>query len=1028
MHHRSIKRCRQRVRSIARIIFFAVLLFQPSAIAVCPASSTPRTITDVSHFSWTAKDGAPPEVDSLAQTKDGYLWIGTSLGLYRFDGVRFTPYPASAANPSLPSRAISAIAAGDQGGLWIGYVYAGISHLYGNTLVNYPLPSSVRGGTSIQALSCCRQDSVWALVGNTILRLHASQWEDFGALNGLPAEAHFAMFFDREGNLWVSARNNVYVLRVGGHRFSKVNVRVYSVTQFAQTKDGTLWTSDAWRGVRPLFSTCKKPEVEMKVTANMVIDPEDNIWLGKDYTGVSRVTSNLVGCSTRTPQQQFRTSEGLTSNVTHALFRDRDGNIWIGTERGIDRLRPRMFTLLEGKTFNFYPALAATPAGALWIGTHEEGLIHVSERGIVPLGRRHPSSPLAVDAAGGLWLGDAHDHKLHHYSSRGLHDREVPGPKEAQNAAVQGIVVKADGFLLGAFEGHGLWSYSKDWKRVSEEGLTNETPSSLVQIGDSTWIGYSNDRLVQLVGHQTRFFAPSDGLRVGAVLSIVEDQDRIWISGTDGVAFLKQDKFLPLHLLRADLTEGVSGIVFDESGNLWLNGGLGVVRVLKSELDLAMQEPKYFASAVLYGEADGIVGSPAQVKPVPSAIKDGRGRLWFATAGNLVYLSPDFMSQPRPLPSVTMQSVFVNGQTVSSYGNQHRLVLPGGRDNRIEFNFAAVDLNTPSQVSYRFKLEGEDKEWQNAGTNRQAVYARLKPGAYRFRVAATNGEDKWSEAVPALLFNVKPAFYQTKGFIILCALVGVGFLWFVYLLRIRYVTARIRDRLEQRSTERLRIARELHDTLLQSIHGLMLRFHYVAESISETDPSREMLCEALERADDLIVEGRNQVQDLRGEGESERSLQEALMRLVEKFRLGAYPEIDITEEGSGKLRPVVQEEIRKVCREALINALNHAKATRIGIDIIHAHGFFEVKISDDGIGIQSEVLREWGGRGHWGLKGMSERAKAIGGVLRIRTKTPSGTEVSVRLRSSAAYLVTHPITSFLKKISERIKATLKDIR
>jgi hypothetical protein len=238
-------------------------------------------------------------------------------------------------------------------------------------------------------------------------------------------------------------------------------------------------------------------------------------------------------------------------------------------------------------------------------------------------------------------------------------------------------------------------------------------------------------------------------------------------------------------------------------------------------------------------------------------------------------------------------------------------------------------------------LQGEDKDWQMGGRNHEAIYYKLHPGNYRFQVAATNGEDRWVELTAPFVFRIKPAFYQTTWFLIACWIIALLCFWLLYLARVQYVSSRLRDRIEQRSNDRLRIARELHDTLLQSIHGLMLRFHYAADSLRRDDPARPALEAALKRADALILEGRNSVQDLRGKTDKAKRLSEMLAEAVKDIALGDATTVQITEEGVAyPLRTIIQEEFYKIGREAIQNDLRHAKAANVRIEVRYADNSF----------------------------------------------------------------------------------------
>ena len=957
------------------------------------------------HTSWTTRDGAPRGVTGLAQTQDGYLWIGTTLGLYRFDGSDFAQFPKEGTGSDLPSHNITALAADDTGGLWVGFDHRGVSHIERHAVTNFSLPAPFQAA-SVDKVFCCAQASLWVLSGNTILRLHQSHWEDFGLSHGLPRDTYFALLFDREGNIWTSSKGKIYELHQGATHFELAQLTAVFVTQFAENRDGSIWISDGWGSVRPLFAKCLQPPVLLPGTANILFDATNHLWVAHEGRGLTRLADATGPCGHPSPLETFMSINGLTSNLTHALLEDRSGDIWVGTEMGIDRFRPRNFQPYGEQGFKYYPALATASDGSLWVQKQGRKLQHVKDGYIDEVGALEGITPLAADTQGGVWLLDPWKHKLEHYSHLSSKPTAFSVPPQFENTAAQHMVVQSNGTLLVAFEGHNVWSFSDgQWKEVRQPQLPQETPTALEQIGDTTWIGYFDSRLASWNGPTLKIYSTADGLDVDTVLTTVSGASTIWVGGTNGVSFLKDGSFHRLQVRMPERLRGVSGIAFDNAGNMWLNTGFGAMRLRATEVSKVLQDPNHAAITVVFGSADGVIGLPAQTKPVPSLVKDGAGYLWFGTAGNLVRVNPLLLAKPHPLPNLDVQNILVNGQSIalSKLGNQS-LKLDGGQENRIEFDYTAVDLDHPNHIIYRYRLDGEDAAWQMPGRAKQAVYMNLHPGTYRFRLAATNGEDEWAELATPYLLEVRPAFYQTKWFFCICSIAVLLLLWLFYLLRVQHISAGIKDRIEQRANERLRIARELHDTLLQSIHGLMLRFHYAAESLPEDDPSRPVLETALQRADAFILEGRNRVQDLRGESDNDRTLPEMLARAVEQFRDEPNATIQITEEGRPRrLRAVVQDEFYKIGSECILNALQHAHASHISADVIYGRRFFRLRFRDDGRGISEDVVRAGHRSGHWGLPGMKERAQCLGAKLHIWTAADKGTEIDVRLPAAAAY-------------------------
>jgi signal transduction histidine kinase len=321
----------------------------------------------------------------------------------------------------------------------------------------------------------------------------------------------------------------------------------------------------------------------------------------------------------------------------------------------------------------------------------------------------------------------------------------------------------------------------------------------------------------------------------------------------------------------------------------------------------------------------------------------------------------------------------------------------------LEIDYTALSLVAPEKILFRYKLDGRDVDWQEVGSRRQAFYSDLPPGTYRFHVIASNNSGVWNEQGDTLSFSVAPAYWQTNWFRALCVLGGALAVWALVRLRVRQVAARVRGQLEGRMAERERIARELHDTLLQGVQGLLLRFQVAAERIPKGEPAREMMERALERADEVLDEGRARVKGLRAPVGGVPRLPQGLARIVEQLAPADASPFRITVEGAVReLDPIVREEVQLVAREALTNAYRHANANNIEAEITYADDGLTLRIRDDGQGIDAVMLRE-GRPGHFGLVGMRERARKIRARLRIWSKPGAGTEVEIRVPAGIAY-------------------------
>jgi signal transduction histidine kinase/ligand-binding sensor domain-containing protein len=952
----------------------------------------------MAHMSWTRRDYAPNDIAALEQTKDGYLWIGSKLGLYRFDGRQFSPYPFTSADPRLPSSDIAALAADRNGGLWIGYRMGGITYLKGAQKIDYNQNNGLIGESTEQLV--CRDDgSVWATADGRLMHLAGAKWENYSANHGLSSAGLYTLFFDRDGNLWTAEKGHVYELKRGTDRFISVALKNLGVNQFAQLPNGALWISDAFTNVRPLSDHSDKA-VRIPGVPVMLVDNEGSIWLAHDFGGVTRIKSPG---SAAQKAENYGTINGLTDGQTRTILMDRQGAIWVGTAQGLDRFQHSPLRKFYSVHLDYFPALVADKTDGILFNDMDKPLMHLQGGRLSFIGQPHGSSSLFQDDAGGVWLLDPIPHDLFRYPEDGGSPMRIPIPAIAREVETWCIGKDIDGAVLASFEGHGLWRYSGKWEPVSAPGLPKEAPVSLMRSkADRLWIGYPHNQIALEDRSGFHIFGAQQGLELNAVLTFYDAGNLILIGGSDGLAYYDGRRFHSLQLRAQNLLRGISGIVKDRFGDLWLNAAAGIIRLPAAEWKAALNSERYAMDFQLLNERDGVMGTPAQSKPTPSAVADKAGLLWFATSGHLVSIDPASVRTEDAAPNVLIQSVLINGSVVR-YADGVPLTEDGRRLKKVQFEYIGVDLDAPDRVTYQYMLEPLEKEWQEGGIRGEQSYANVTPNNYRFRVRAASGTGRWSEMASPLQLKVLPAFYQTKWFYVMCTLSLGGLLWFLYHLRVRYLTAQMQEHLEARALERLRIARDLHDTLLQGVQGLVLRFHFATEQLRAEEPVREMLRTALSRADQVINEGREKVRELR-ERTSSRDLPEDLAQITDSLQAEGDTQISLLVEGKPRLLlTMVQEELCSIAREALSNAVRHSGATHIELKIQFDAKQLRLCCSDDGCGMDAAVLEAGFKTGHWGIVGMNERASRLGCKLEVRSAPGAGTKIEVGIPAKSAY-------------------------
>jgi signal transduction histidine kinase len=380
--------------------------------------------------------------------------------------------------------------------------------------------------------------------------------------------------------------------------------------------------------------------------------------------------------------------------------------------------------------------------------------------------------------------------------------------------------------------------------------------------------------------------------------------------------------------------------------------------------------------------------------------------LWFTTSDSASVIDPHHLPFNRLPPPVQVEQITADRKTYdpASYGNG-RMPLPA-RIRDLEIEYTALSLVAPEKVRFRYKLEGRDGDWQDAGNRRQAFYSDLPPRDYRFRVMACNNSGVWNESGASLDFSVAPAYYQTTWFRLSCVAAFLALLWGLYQLRLRQLAREFNAGLEGRVNERTRIARELHDSLLQNVQGLMFRLQAVRDMFPGPPEAIEAFDIALDRGDKAIAEARDTVTDLRSTVGT-NDMAEALTALTEELAHqngdGTGPCVRVLVEGKPRgLDPVLRDEVYRIAREALRNAFLHAQAHKIEAEITYGDSQLLLHIRDDGNGIVPEVLDK-GRSGHWGIGGMRERAKSVGGKLEVWSEHGAGTEVALIIPASIAY-------------------------
>ncbi|RZI59386.1 MAG: hypothetical protein EOP37_12225 [Rubrivivax sp.] len=729
--------------------------------------------------------------------------------------------------------------------------------------------------------------------------------------------------------------------------------------------------------------------------------------------------------------QRLTPSQRLSGEQVMRLLQDREGSIWIATNGGLDRLRPTRVSVFQFPVAMSTLAMSTGPRGDLWF-TSRRAIFHLPPAGGAHDLRQYPVpnstiTRVFVDHAGTVWVGE----------SRGLSRLDPGGPSVVVRTpdvpnwkgTIKDLAEDRAGTIWVASQFSGLLRRFSDgrWEWLSgNKGFPSGSLASSVTVDPQgrVWIGYVDGQVLR-VDEDDRLtrFTDKEGLRVGGVLAITAGKGHVWIGGDRGVQRLDDhDRFQDLRGGSADALNGVSGIVETPDGELWLNGAAGITRIAAPDVRRAMASPDFQAPLTQLDTLDGLPGRAETNWPLRTALQTPDGRLWFAMTNGVVTVDPARLTRSAAPALIDIQRVLVNGAPLAAQASGLVRAVAGTRD--LQVDYTSLSLAMPERAVFKYRLKGLETAWHDAGSRRQAFYTNLGPGNYTFEVQGTNEDGAWSAKPATLAIEIPPTFIQSTAFRVLCALALLMLIALAVRMRLRQIEARARERYRARLDERTRIAQDLHDTLLQGFQGLLLRFQRVAWGIPAESPARAEMERVLDQADEVVIEGRNRVTDLRLPPPDVGTLEQTLEALGRD--LSGFHDARFGLRVDGTPRPLdagVHAELALVCREGLFNAFQHAKATTIELTIGYSDAALTVGIADDGVGVPTATQLDGCSPGHWGLSGMRERVTRVGGSFALRCPPGGGTQVLLSIPASQAYRRTHRPTR-LSGLPRRLEALL----
>lgn len=989
-------------RLITRLCLVAgVLSGGPHAWALDPGVS----LFDYHHDTWRHKDGAPVSITTMAQTTDGWLWLGTEQGLYRFDGLHFERYRSPSGRALLSAR-ISTLTATLGGDLVVGHLDGGINLIRRGEIMPLPAWNAAKVDT-VYDIMVDRDGTIWICTRSGLVRYAKGAWHNVDASWGLPQKTIEEATLDQYDQLWVLVSREWYKLDRGARRFQPTGRRDEDGAFFSP--DGAMWRRKGDRIARvpsgqpgPQLPRLEAQRHLFRQTRDM-FDADGNLWLLRSPNGIARVRKQDVPRSgsfdpSLLPAERLDQPWQLSNPHLIGMLEDREGNLWAMSLSGLERWRNQRIRTIALPENLASPNLAADGQGRIWVGADNlEQLWDVA--GATPPAPRTGARRIAVAGRAGAILSA---------SAQGVEHRRdgkltvLPLPSDCPNVRaplVNRLAEDRDSIWAG-LRNCGLFRYRDGaWQPGTELGIPPKERVMTAGPDGAMWFGYRNGDVLRFLDGQLTRYAMADGRSLGP-LQLIDTQREILISGAEGMAVLRQGRFERLHAAEPDALNYVAGVVVMPNGDRWLHVGAGLARVAAADWQASMAEPRRPLRMEVLDAADGYPGAPMIFAPIANGTLDDAGKLWFAATEGIGVLDTNRLYRNPVPPALEINALSVDNQL---YPPQAGLRLPQ-KPMRVDIGFAALSIGMPERMQVWYKLDGVDRDWQLAGTRRMVSYSNLGPGSYRFSIKAANGDGVWNQGGASLSFAIEPAFTQTVWFYLLCAGAAIAVAYGLYLMRLRQLVRRMNAVLAARLLERERIARALHDSLLQSVQALVLRFSALGKSLPPDSEARQQLNTLLYEADGVIVEGRNAVMGLRLASVHGGDIELAFRRLVERMQAEHQVSMAFSVRGTRRrLDPLAWEEVYHIGAEALLNACRHAGATRIAMELDFGAQGLTLLVHDNGKGLDADLLRDGQRDGHWGLVGMRERAQHLHGTLTLQAATPRGLTVRLSIPATRAY-------------------------
>lgn len=1011
---------------IAALGSFRGLLGLGIGVLVCFLSASATTPL---FKTWNTESGLPQNsINSIAQTQDGYIWLATRDGLARFDGVRFKIFQ-KANTPELPNNRLWSLFADAAGRLWI---FAENS----DQLVVYEKGSfrNFRRGVDFDFTGVPEH---WSEGEAAVFTNHLTDFVysegKFSQRAAVVRKREFGVDPNDPPSLWLNDGSQYFRIRYGKVQAypggTENPLSIGNAVQLSPSLDpsnliltgfgpntgyakvnGAFWFFYPENGRATLMrfrnGLLKASRITKTETMHVVGDRSGNLWIAGLYNGLTRIdaadmdSDDISGLK----QQVFNTKNGLASDSVLALFLDREENVWIGGYKGLQLIKDdpvvRLITSKDGLPSDNIYGVVETADGSIWFGAWPDHAVQFRNGSITtyPLDL---VTAFDIDRAGRLWIG--YNNHIQVSGESGFELLKGPGiDTTTANGFGAGEIAfvsedRRGNTWIGGNLGVRVYSNGAIRRYTSADGLPSEAAVAFLETRDGTiWIGTTGG-LARFDGERFAAFTKNDGLKGEFIRSLYEDSDgTIWIGTYDsGVTRYRNGTFKTISKDGGLFSNGVFCILEDDEGWFWMNSSQGIYRARRQDLNDHADGRITTVTSAAYGPEDGLLNVEGNGGKQPAGLRSSDGRLWFPTAGGLAVIDPKRVHRDERAPEVLIEEIKIDQNEIAD--SQGEIVLAPGQ-TALEINYTGISFGNAERLRFRYRLEGLEEAWTEAGTRRTAYFSHLPYGEYLFRVLAANRDGVWNEQGAAIRVVVDPPYYRTYWFYALASLLFAGIVGMIYYVRVSQLRtineARelyTRQLLESQEQERSRIAMELHDSLGQSLVVIRNRALLGLTKHDDQDAMFDQLQEISDASAVALQETREIAHTLHPYQIEALGLATALHSLVDKFE-GASDiifKVEI-EQTRSDLSADTAITIYRIAQEWLTNIIKHSSAANVSISLLHVVGGLELQIADDGRGFDQQTVKKG-----LGLNGIEERARMIGAVLTIVSAPGDGSSLKL---------------------------------